>query len=66
MPARDGPAWLCRTSRCRAQAVGHVELQSAVPTAGRTKVGNGLLLRSDLHTPFDRGYLTLTHDLRSK
>jgi putative restriction endonuclease len=32
--------------------------------AGPNRVSNGLLLRSDLHTLFDRGYLTVTRDLR--
>jgi len=27
---------------------------------------NGLLLRSDLHTPFDRGYITVSADLQLK
>jgi putative restriction endonuclease len=27
-------------------------------------VANGLLLRSDLHTLFDRGYITVTDELR--
>lgn len=31
---------------------------------GEHRVDNGLLLRSDLHTLFDRGYLTVTPDLR--
>jgi putative restriction endonuclease len=31
---------------------------------GPHKVSNGLLLRSDLHTLFDRGYLTVTPELR--
>lgn len=31
---------------------------------GPHDITNGLLLRSDLHTLFDRGYLTLTTDLR--
>ena len=31
---------------------------------GRHDVTNGLLLRSDLHTLFDRGYVTVTPDLR--
>lgn len=31
---------------------------------GRHEVRNGLLLRSDLHTLFDRGYMTVTPDLR--
>lgn len=31
---------------------------------GRHEITNGLLLRSDLHTLFDRGYLTVTPDLR--
>lgn len=31
---------------------------------GAHRVDNGLLLKSDLHTLFDRGYLTVTEDLR--
>jgi putative restriction endonuclease len=31
---------------------------------GPHQVDNGLLLRSDLHTLFDRGYVTITEDLR--
>jgi putative restriction endonuclease len=31
---------------------------------GEHRVDNGLLLRSDLHTLFDRGYLTVTPELR--
>jgi putative restriction endonuclease len=31
---------------------------------GEHRVDNGLLLRSDVHTLFDRGYLTVTPDLR--
>lgn len=31
--------------------------------SGPHQVANGLLLRSDLHTLFDRGYLTVTEDL---
>ncbi len=31
---------------------------------GPNRVNNGLLLRSDLHTLFDRGYMTVTPDLR--
>ena len=31
---------------------------------GTHEVANGLLLRSDLHTLFDRGYVTVTPDLR--
>ena len=31
---------------------------------GEHKIDNGLLLRSDLHTLFDRGYLTVTPELR--
>lgn len=33
-------------------------------SGGEHRVGNGLLLRSDLHTLFDRGYLTVAPDLR--
>jgi putative restriction endonuclease len=29
---------------------------------GEHRVDNGLLLRSDLHTLFDRGYITITTD----
>lgn len=32
--------------------------------AGEHRVDNGLLLRSDLHTLYDRGYLTVTPDFR--
>ncbi len=32
--------------------------------SGPHSVANGLLLRSDLHTLFDHGYLTVTDDLR--
>lgn len=39
----------------------HIKPYSLV---GRHEVNNGLLLRSDLHTLFDRGYLTVTPDLR--
>ena len=31
---------------------------------GPHSVSNGILLRSDLHTLFDKGYMTLTNDLR--
>ena len=31
---------------------------------GEHRVGNGILLRSDLHTLFDRGYVTVTPSLR--
>jgi putative restriction endonuclease len=34
-----------------------------VTREGRHRVDNGLLLRSDVHTLFDRGYLSLTADL---
>jgi putative restriction endonuclease len=33
-------------------------------SGGEHQVDNGLLLRSDLHTLFDRGYLTVTPDLQ--
>jgi putative restriction endonuclease len=32
--------------------------------SGPHLVANGLLLRSDLHTLFDRGYITITDELR--
>lgn len=37
-----------------------------VSEAGRHRVDNGLLLRSDIHTLFDKGYLTITpsHEFR--
>ena len=31
---------------------------------GRHELANGILLRSDLHTLFDRGYVTITPDYR--
>jgi putative restriction endonuclease len=39
----------------------HIKPYSA---AGENRVPNGILLRSDLHRLFDRGYLTVTPDLR--
>ena len=39
----------------------HIKPYSA---AGENRVPNGLLLRSDLHRLFDRGYLTVTPELR--
>jgi putative restriction endonuclease len=33
-----------------------------VSQGGRHLVSNGLLLRSDIHTLFDRGYVTITPD----
>jgi putative restriction endonuclease len=35
-----------------------------VSDGGRHEIGNGLLLRSDLHRLFDRGYVTVTPDHR--
>ncbi|MBA3656172.1 MAG: HNH endonuclease [Gemmatimonadaceae bacterium] len=35
-----------------------------VSRGGEHKISNGLLLRSDIHTLFDRGYVTITPDLR--
>lgn len=35
-----------------------------VAAGGRHQVSNGLLFRSDIHTLFDRGYVTVTPDLR--
>lgn len=35
-----------------------------VTQAGQHEVTNGLLLRSDVHTLFDRGYVTITPDFR--
>jgi len=35
-----------------------------VTQAGEHQVSNGLLLRSDVHTLFDRGYVTVTPDLK--
>ena len=35
-----------------------------VTQAGEHAVSNGLLLRSDVHTLFDRGYVTITPDLK--
>ncbi len=35
-----------------------------VASGGRHEISNGLLFRSDIHTLFDRGYVTVTTDLR--
>jgi putative restriction endonuclease len=37
-----------------------------VAGGGQHEVRNGLLFRSDIHTLFDRGYVTVTRDLRFK
>ena len=43
-----------------------LEAAHIIPYAegGRHEISNGLLMRSDLHTLFDRGYLTVTPELR--
>ncbi|MGA8014354.1 MAG: HNH endonuclease [Candidatus Dormiibacterota bacterium] len=43
-----------------------LEAAHIVPYAegGRHEISNGLLLRSDLHTLFDRGYMTVTPELQ--
>lgn len=35
-----------------------------LPKSGKHEIGNGLLLRSDIHTLFDRGYVTVTPGLQ--
>ena len=35
-----------------------------ISAAGQHRVDNGLLMRSDIHTLFDRGYVTVTPDSR--
>ncbi len=47
------------------RALPTLEAAHVVPVSkgGQHRVDNGLLLRSDVHTLFDRGYLTVTPDL---
>jgi len=48
------------------RALPTLEAAHLVPVSkgGQHRVDNGLLLRSDVHTLFDRGYLTVTPELR--
>lgn len=54
----------CAITREKALPVLQAAHIQPVTAAGAHRVDNGLLLRSDVHTLFDRGYLTVTPEYR--
>ena len=54
----------CAASRERTLPVLEAAHIKPYSSQGEHRVDNGLLLRSDLHTLYDRGYLTVTPDFR--
>lgn len=58
-PLSPRPGQCCKTG-VRTRPI----LEVAHADEGPHAIANGLLLRSDLHTLFDRGYVTVTPDLR--
>ena len=54
----------CAVTREKALPVLEAAHIQPVAEGGAHRVSNGLLLRSDVHTLFDRGYVTITPDLR--
>jgi len=54
----------CAVTREKALPVLEAAHIQPVAEGGPHNVSNGLLLRSDVHTLFDRGYVTITPDLR--
>jgi putative restriction endonuclease len=52
----------CAITREKALPVLHAAHIRPVSEGGRHLVSNGLLLRSDVHTLFDRGYVTISPD----
>jgi putative restriction endonuclease len=50
----------CAVTREKALPVLQAAHIKPVADSGRHEIGNGLLLRSDVHTLFDRGYVTVT------
>ncbi|HWP36421.1 MAG TPA: HNH endonuclease [Gemmatimonadales bacterium] len=54
----------CAVTREKALPVLQAAHIRPVSEGGAHRVDNGLLLRSDVHTLFDRGYLTVTPDFR--
>ena len=60
----DAYARRCAITREKALPVLEAAHIRPVADGGRHRLGNGLLLRSDVHTLFDRGYITVTRDHR--
>ena len=61
---RDSYRRRCAVTGERALPVLQAAHIRPVSEGGRHLVSNGLLLRSDVHTLFDRGYVTITPELR--
>ena len=56
----------CAVTREKALPVLEAAHVRPVAAGGQHRVDNGLLLRSDIHTLFDRGYVTVTSDYQFK
>lgn len=54
----------CAVTREKALPVLQAAHIKPLPQSGKHEIGNGLLLRSDVHTLFDRGYVTVTRDFK--
>ena len=54
----------CAVTREKALPVLQAAHIKPLPKSGKHEIGNGLLLRSDVHTLFDRGYVTVTPDFK--
>lgn len=54
----------CAVTREKALPVLQAAHIKPVADSGRHEIGNGLLLRSDVHTLFDRGYVTVTPEYK--
>ena len=61
---RDAYQRRCAVTREKALPVLQAAHIRPVTAEGQHQVSNGLLLRSDVHTLFDRGYATVSADLR--
>ncbi|MGH9894038.1 MAG: HNH endonuclease [bacterium] len=54
----------CAVTREKALPVLQAAHIKPLPKSGTHEIGNGLLLRSDVHTLLDRGYVTVTPDFK--
>jgi putative restriction endonuclease len=64
MAVRDAYGGACAVTREHSLPVLEAAHIRPYAEGGQHEVSNGLLLRSDLHRLFDRGYVTVTPDLR--
>jgi putative restriction endonuclease len=64
MAVRDAYGGACAVTREHSLPVLEAAHIRPYADGGEHEVSNGLLLRSDLHRLFDRGYVTVTPDLR--